>query len=1376
MMEHGSSRSRSPGGRRRWGLLAATVIVAGVAFVASSAILATFEDVNPDQSSLDPADPDGASGGRVNGLASVAGDNQTFYAASEWGGLYKSTDGGLTWGRLDGHLPVATWDVEVDPADTDTVYATSFYDGRVDSLAGIEVSYDAGTTWTHPGTATPPASYNCATDRREEPSAFGIGIRPDASQNVFIGTNCGVAISGDSGSTWSFVDPTPATPASNVWDVVVQPGGPTNQGIVDICGDDGNFRSTDGGATWVGGGLPGGQCSIAASPDESYVLFAVVGTTLRESDDAGATWTVLPNPRSQGRIPFFETNQRSDSGGVNRFDLWFGDVSLYRRSCTTPTPPAQGGAVRCPSAPNGTNGVDDDGDGAIDEADETWLGPFTRSVGAHDDAGAIVFDTQAANDACPEIFSSDGGVFYNTDNGADCQNPNWEQPNVTPHALWLFTMDGVDLPGDDAEGLYFGCQDNGTFGTTTAGAASVPWTNRDCCDSFDMAADANRVLYTDCCYGARSNRLWLRAAGLGAGGEVNTYPADGLLPGFRPPDILDRFGDGQYVILTLNCTPLATAFNGIDDDNDGMIDEADENNGCSNVNGGDGGMYITNDITANPIVWTELGNATEDAPTGPGSGSWCAVKASVPASNVPTFFVQSGNCDGASQDQLWAFTGTDPNGTWTRLDTNLASGGIGIFDVDPLDPMSLYASNLTPTGPQMVFSNDGGATWQNDTALDQLMTGGGFFKYQTQRGPTDFTGFNGYPQPSLVAFDPDDPDLIVAGGRDSGVFLSRDAGASWTLLTDPFTSDTSGIPNIPRPWFAHFDHEPGKLSIFIGTQGRGVWRLQVPVDKPQIQVPGSVVAPDTCVGSSGVATLNVCNTGNLNLEVEPITSSDPNFAVTIPSSGYPVVISPDFCFPFEVQFTPGTAGVKAGFFTITSNDPVSPVLQVEVSGTALEPDIDTVIADAGSFGDVCREEHDDLDLTIANSGGCPLTVTSITSSSGDFFEPGVMTYPFVVGPGTSTHVPIRFAPTTLGMKSGTITVNSDDPDTPAKDVAVSGNVPPGDIRVTGSTDFGDVCAEELAEKTVSVCNVGECNLNVASVAVDCPDFTLINNPFPAPVSPDSCLDVVVRFTPTSAGPKTCNLTILSDDPDMPVVVKTLTGNTPIPMIDVPPDQAFPATVIQGVGACSSLRPFPVSNTGQCNLGITDLSISIDPDEYSLSGLPSFPIILEPGHVAGEGDLRTVFEPDVLDRDIAGEVSVTYVSDPITGTTTTVTRDLCGEGVKTGVRVLVERGGVPVPTGEVFQIQLQRVTGNRKRKGLISIDNVKNPPLTTVTPALPCQPFQYHAEFGTVANDVQLLPGFYNVTATARVNGKRKKKTAGFDLLTCDFNRNVVIDF
>jgi hypothetical protein len=546
-------------------------------------------------------------------------------------------------------------------------------------------------------------------------------------------------------------------------------------------------------------------------------------------------------------------------------------------------------------------------------------------------------------------------------------------------------------------------------------------------------------------------------------------------------------------------------------------------------------------------------------------------------------------------------------------------------------------------------------------------------------------------------------------------------------------------------------------------------------DVPLIQVPGDLTFAETCVGSTSSQTLEVCNTGNSNLEVFPtIVSSDAQFSVTAPSGGYPVIISPDFCFPFEVQFTPAGSGQQTSTLTLTTNDPANETVEVTATGSGGEPDIATAIADAGSFGEVCRGDLKDLDLTISNRGACELTVTGISSNSPDFLAPGVMSPPLVIAPGNAVAVPIRFAPTSLGAKNGTITILSDDPDTPSKAVSVSGSVPPGDVRLTGSGDFGDVCAEAPEEKTISVCNVGPCDLAVSAATVDCADFTIVNSPFPATVSPDSCLDLVVAFTPTDAGPKACKLTVLSDDPDTPAAMLDLTANTPLASIDVPPDQGFRPTVIQSVDVCELPQPFPVSNTGRCNLDITDLSISTNPAEYSLSGLPSFPIILEPGAVAGSGDLRTVFAPEVVDRDELGNVSVTYVHDPITGDTTTVERNLCGEGVRTGARVLVTQGGVPLDT--VKSIRLNRINANRNRDRLDTHDNARNVALQMVTPASPCAPFQYHREYGTVSNPIQLLPGSYEVTVQTRIDGRMRKRTVGFDVNSCGFNPTIIVDF
>lgn len=746
----------------------------------------SFTDINPNQSTLHPTDPDGASGGRVNGLASVERDPNTFFAATEWGGIYKSTDRGRTWARLDGHLPVVTWDIEVLPERPQRVIATSFYDGRLASQAGINVSNDGGATWTRPTSSVPPAGF-CNQARSDEPSAFGISIDRRNPDRVYAGTNCGLAISNDAGGTWAFVDPTPNDPATNVWDVVAHHGR-----IVDICGDDGHFRSLDAGATWTAGsGLPSGLCSIAASPHERDVVFAAVGADVWETDNGGANWVRLgtPDSRRQGRIPFVETNARTVTGAeAQAFDLWYGDVRLYRSGCRSNPP---GGGLRCPMATTGNV--------LPTTPPAGWDGPFTRSAGGHDDVAAMAFAPGVSEDACPVLFSSDGGVYFNTREASpDCHRPFWQQPNVTPHALWLWALAGADQPGVLAEDLYFGNQDNGSFGTTNAGAPSPTWTNRDCCDAFDDSSNPARVLYTVCCFSpAPANRLFLRNPGMAGGAEINTYPP-GTLPGFRPIDVVGTFGPADFVVVTTQ------------------------------------GVFITNNVTANPIVWTQIGAATSPAGA-------CGIRVAL-SGGQPTFFVQAGACDGRVPDQLWRYVGTNPASAWVRIDSNLPSGGVGIFAVDPGNPTRLYASNLTAAGPRMVFSTDGGTTWVNDAGLDNAMTGGGAFRYQNRRGPTSFTGFGGYPQPTLVAFDPQDPNILVAGGADSGVFLSTDGGSSWTVITDPISSGMSGKPHLPRPWFVQFDHEPAnRVKLYIGTQGRGVWRAEFEPPQPRFEYAAKLV-------------------------------------------------------------------------------------------------------------------------------------------------------------------------------------------------------------------------------------------------------------------------------------------------------------------------------------------------------------------------------------------------------------------------------------------------------------------------------------------------------------------------------------------------------
>jgi hypothetical protein len=101
---------------------------------------------------------------------------------------------------------------------------------------------------------------------------------------------------------------------------------------------------------------------------------------------------------------------------------------------------------------------------------------------------------------------------------------------------------------------------------------------------------------------------------------------------------------------------------------------------------------------------------------------------------------------------------------------------------------------------------------------------------------------------------------------------------------------------------------------------------------------------------------------------------------------------------------------------------------------------------------------------------------------------------------------------------------------------MSGRAPSGKLTVTGSTSFGGVTACCCADRTLSICNTGDCALHVTGVRFKrkSSHWMLLNNPFPATLHAGSCLNVVIRYKATEKCARSCELIIESDDPTTPV--------------------------------------------------------------------------------------------------------------------------------------------------------------------------------------------------------------------------------------------------
>lgn len=258
--------------------------------------------------------PDIPRGGRA-ALIEVVNANIAL-VASDSGGIFRTTDGGGHWKHVDTFPSIGVSDLRfIANTHPPVVIATTSPDGFVDvaqNRGGIWRSPDAGLTWTHADLTN-----LCAPGVR---TGNGIGFMPN-TPFVYVATDCGLLFSIDFGANWTsvlFNQP--------VRSVVAHSGS-----IVDICTPGGHLRQLAGGR-WLPDSASGlrpdcaGPHSLAISPLEPNVLFATAGSTILESDTAGAQWSDLLSQPFSERPKWVKTQFLNSS----QFDLY---SSGQRQTC-----------------------------------------------------------------------------------------------------------------------------------------------------------------------------------------------------------------------------------------------------------------------------------------------------------------------------------------------------------------------------------------------------------------------------------------------------------------------------------------------------------------------------------------------------------------------------------------------------------------------------------------------------------------------------------------------------------------------------------------------------------------------------------------------------------------------------------------------------------------------------------------------------------------------------------------------------------------------------------------------------------------------------------------------------------------------------------
>jgi hypothetical protein len=1093
--------------------------------------------------------------GLVSSIAVNPHNSNIIYIGTVGGGVWRSEDGGATWTPIfDRQLALGIGEpqaIAIDPNNTTTVYVGTSGRFAPQPQAGLFKSVDGGGSWVAVGSGYPAGNIGNAVQFVNQ-FINGIIVDPSDSNTVYLASSSGLFLSTDGGLNWA----QGTNGFGDARSMVLDASTPVGSRIL-FAGISGRgvFRSKDGGQNWtqvLSGATAVVAAAIGASPPNGFAKVVVaLAPPTQPVPNPGGVQVVYVSLEGTGGAPdpiglFISTNQ----GGA-----W-----LQQTATSMPTR-SQGGysfnfAVDPGSPGDGINDIIYFG--AVGQAKSVDAGnTFAGMTGLHADTHSWAFIPQISPTPSVVFCGNDGGLDTSTDGGA-----TWKHLNSGGLQTGLFY--NIDIRPDAAGTVTVGAvQDNEI--ETTKGAVGLGWRATQGGDGWDVAYDAATASQV---YG--SSGFWSPA----------------------PCTRVHRSTDDAQTFPT-EITPWGTTT--------------------------DAGCYLagvtTDPTTANIVYVSGSQNLWQSQD---GGGTWRLLSPFNGAGNVDVSAVNGnfvviavGNKVFVSTNALAATVGLPSGVTFTDITRNLPSRNVARALFDPSDPTIMYA---------VLGGFDGGGA-QNGHVFRTTVSATAWTDISPVLNiPFNALALDGGPTPST---------LYV--GTDFGVLRSVDGGSSWSILDDI---------HFPRVPVLDLIYRNGILRA--GTYGRGVFAFVQPLG-PSLAVqldhglafgtvckgpnylnleifnvgsqdlvinsvqrlmgsPGFVVlptpatplvvepgedvvftvafipttpgvaetatiriisndpaAPDVdlsatglegtahlgtsiansgnlgaaCLGSFAQEELTINNSGPCPLLVTAINSSSPEFLA--PNLSTPLLVGSGESAEVSIRFQPSSFGFKAASITLFSNDPAGPHT-VKVSGLAPAPRLVLLVPDSGSFDNCCVGSAKDEMLTLANSGKCTLTVTDITSSSPDFLVPLVLAYPVTIEPGGSLEIPIRFQPTSFGTKPGIITVISDDPSGPHT-VTVSGHVPSGKIAITGYAYFGGVECGRREFRTITVCNLGECDLHVSKVMFVHHNrhWRLVHNPFPATLHRGSSLNFVIRYKATQRDPHPCRVIVHSNDPHHPFI-------------------------------------------------------------------------------------------------------------------------------------------------------------------------------------------------------------------------------------------------
>lgn len=439
--------------------------------------------------------------------------------------------------------------------------------------------------------------------------------------------------------------------------------------------------------------------------------------------------------------------------------------------------------------------------------------------------------------------------------------------------------------------------------------------------------------------------------------------------------------------------------------------------------------------------------------------------------------------------------------------------------------------------------------------------------------------------------------------------------------------------------------------------------------------------------------VTLTNAGLLPLTVTGLALAGTNpgdFAQTNTCPVAPATLGAGAACTISVTFKPTAPLARGARLTVSTNDPISPVVTVTLDGTGIAPLLGVSPA-ALAFPNQLVTNPPTASaaqtVTLTNGGTAPVAALAagLSGTNAGEFRVASTTCGTTLAVGSSCTLGVTFAPATSGAKAASLVVTGTDGvnPIPALAVALTGTtVAPVAVLAPNPLTFtAQTLNTPSAPLTLTLSNTGTAPLIVSGITAS-GDFSQTSSC--TTVAAGASCPITVTFTPTATGARTGSVIVTSSDPVNPTLTATLSGmGTAISLS--PSVLAFGT---QLVGTTSASRSVTLINTGTTALAITSVGVSgTNAADYTVSNNcgPSVP--------AGRScTLAVRFTP--------------AAAGPSTATLSVATSDPAGPATV----ALSGTGGVPVAAVTPTSLAFSSAMNVTSAAQTVTVTNTGNSPL------------------------------------------------------------------